>query len=62
VDPLALAQQSANQPAPSGLQGEWVRGSARSAAAGAVIGAVADDAGKGAEIGACMEGRSYTIK
>jgi hypothetical protein len=58
VDLLALAQQSANQPAPSGPQGKRVRG----AAAGAVIGAVADDAAKGAAIGACMEGRGYTIK
>lgn len=52
VDPLALAQQSANQPAPSGPQGERARGAVRGAAAGAAIGAVAGDAGKGAAIGA----------
>jgi hypothetical protein len=52
VDPLALAQKSAEQPPPSGPQGERVRGAARGAAGGAVIGAVAGDAGKGAAIGA----------
>jgi len=52
VDPLALANKSANQPPPPGPQGERVRGAARGAAGGAVIGAVAGDAGKGAAIGA----------
>lgn len=52
VDPLALAEQSANQPAPSGPQGERVKGAARGALAGAAVGAIAGDAGKGAAIGA----------
>ena len=52
VDPLALAQKSAEQPPPSGPKGERVKGAARGAAGGAVIGAVAGDAGKGAAIGA----------
>jgi hypothetical protein len=55
VDPAALAQQSASQPAPSGPQGERVRGAARGAAGGAIIGEIAsDDAGKGAAIGAVV--------
>ena len=52
VDPLALAEQSAAQPAPTGPQGERVRGAARGALTGAAIGAIAGDAGKGAAIGA----------
>jgi hypothetical protein len=53
VDPVALAQQSASQPAPSGPQGERVRGAARGAVGGAIIGEIAsDDAGKGAAVGA----------
>ena len=53
VNPAALAQQSASQPASSGPQGERVRGAARGAVGGAVIGEIADDdAGKGAAIGA----------
>lgn len=51
VDPVALAQQSA-QPAPAQQQGGRVRGAAGGAAGGAVIGAIAGDAGKGAAIGA----------
>ncbi len=52
VDPLAIAEQSTTQQAPTGPQGERVRGAARGAAAGAVVGAIAGDAGKGAAIGA----------
>jgi uncharacterized protein YcfJ len=53
VNPAALAQQSASQPAPSGPQGERVRGAARGAVGGAVIGEIVDDdAGKGAAVGA----------
>lgn len=52
VDPMAVAQQSASTPAPSGPQGERVRGAVGGAAAGAVIGAIAGDTGKGAAIGA----------
>ncbi|MCK7497254.1 MAG: glycine zipper family protein [Comamonadaceae bacterium] len=52
VDPLVLAQKSAEQAPPAGPQGERVRGAAKGAAAGAVVGAVAGDAGKGAAIGA----------
>jgi hypothetical protein len=55
IDPVALAQQSASQPAPTGPQGERVRGAARGAAAGAVIGEIAnDDAGQGAATGAVV--------
>ena len=55
VDPVAVAQASASQPAPSGPQGERVRGAAGGAVAGAVIGGVAnDDAGKGAATGAVV--------
>ena len=39
VDPVALAQQSANQPAPTGPQGERVKGAAGGAVAGTAIGA-----------------------
>jgi hypothetical protein len=52
VDPLALAEKSAAQPAPTGPQGERLRGAARGAVAGAAVGAIAGDAGKGAAIGA----------
>ena len=52
VDPMAVAQAQANQPAPSGRQGERVKGAARGALAGAAVGAIAGDAGKGAAIGA----------
>jgi hypothetical protein len=53
VDPAAVAQAQANQPPPSGPQGERVRGAARGAVGGAAIGAIADDdAGKGAAVGA----------
>jgi len=52
VDPVAVAQYSSSQPAPTGPQGERVQGAARGAAGGAVIGAIAGDAGKGAAIGA----------
>jgi uncharacterized protein YcfJ len=55
VDPVAVAQTSASQPAPSGPQGERVRGAARGAVGGAVIGEIAnDDAGKGAAVGAVV--------
>jgi YmgG-like glycine-zipper protein len=52
VDPAAVAQSGASQPAPSGPQGERVGGAARGAVGGAAIGAIAGDAGKGAAIGA----------
>lgn len=52
VDPLALAQKSTEQPAPTGPQGERIKGAARGAAAGAIVGGIAGDAGKGAAIGA----------
>jgi len=53
VDPVAVAQTQASQPAaPSGPQGQRVRGAARGALAGAAVGAIAGDAGKGAAIGA----------
>jgi hypothetical protein len=52
VDPMALAEKSTSQPAPSGPQGERVKGAARGAVAGVAIGAIAGDAGKGAAIGA----------
>jgi hypothetical protein len=52
VDPVALAQQAANQPGAPGPQGERLRGAAGGAAAGAIIGGIAGDAGKGAAIGA----------
>ena len=55
VDPAAVAQAQASQPAPSGPQGERVRGAARGALAGAAVGAIAGDAGKGAAIGAAGE-------
>jgi hypothetical protein len=55
VDPVAVAQASSSQPAPTGPQGERVRGAAGGAVAGAIIGEVAnDDAGKGAATGAVV--------
>ena len=54
VDPVALAQTSSSQPAPTGPQGERVAGAARGAVGGAVIGAIAGDAGEGAAIGAVV--------
>jgi hypothetical protein len=51
IDPAAAA--AAPPPAPSGAQGERLRGAARGAVGGAVIGEIAnDDAGKGAGVGA----------
>ena len=53
VDPVAIAQQpAATQPGPALGGGERVQGAARGAAGGAVIGAIAGNAGKGAAIGA----------
>src|ERR1700676_5128657 len=52
VDPVAIAQQGANQPAVAPQQGGRLRGAAGGAAGGALIGAIAGDAGKGAAIGA----------
>src|SRR5689334_427504 len=52
VDPLAIAQAQANQPAPSGKRGGAVSGAVGGAVVGTAIGAVAGDAGKGAAIGA----------
>jgi YMGG-like Gly-zipper len=52
VDPVAIAQQGANQPAVPQQQGGMLRGAAGGAAGGALIGAIAGDAGKGAAIGA----------
>ena len=49
IDPSVGVQAS---PAPTGRQGEAVRGAARGAAVGAVGGAIGGDAGKGAAIGA----------
>lgn len=55
VNPTVIAQQMANQPAPTGPQGSRVRGALGGAAAGAIIGEVAsNDAGKGAAIGAVV--------
>jgi len=51
-DPARPQVAAAPPPAPSGPQGEVVRGAARGAALGAVGGAIAGDAGKGAAIGA----------
>jgi hypothetical protein len=56
VDPLALAEQSTTQQAPSGSQGGLVKGAAKGAVAGVAIGAIAGDAGKGAAIGATAGG------
>ena len=52
VDPVALAQRSANQPPPPAQQGQRLKGAAGGAATGAAVGAIAGDAGKGAAIGA----------
>ncbi|WP_158901303.1 YMGG-like glycine zipper-containing protein [Burkholderia sp. L27(2015)] len=52
VDPVAIAQQGANQPAAPQQQGGMLRGAAGGAALGAMGGAIAGDAGKGAAIGA----------
>ena len=50
IDPAAVAAAPA---APTGPQGERLRGAARGAAAGAVMGEIVDDdAGKGAAVGA----------
>jgi len=50
IDPAAVA---AAPPAPTGPQGERLRGAARGAVGGAVIGEIVDDdAGKGASVGA----------
>ncbi|WP_242539856.1 YMGG-like glycine zipper-containing protein [Trinickia mobilis] len=51
VDPVVLAQQSAQPGAPQ-PQGGAVKGAAGGAALGAAIGAIAGNAGKGAAIGA----------
>lgn len=52
IDPVAIAQQGANQPAAPQQQGGALRGAAGGAALGAMGGAIAGDAGKGAAIGA----------
>src|SRR5258708_335243 len=52
IDPVAIAQQGANQPAAPQQQGGMLRGAAGGAALGAMGGAIAGDAGKGAAIGA----------
>jgi YMGG-like Gly-zipper len=52
IDPVAIAQQGANQPAVPQEQGGRLRGAAGGAALGAMGGAIAGDAGKGAAIGA----------
>jgi hypothetical protein len=54
VNPVQIAQQQANQPAPSGPQGERAKGAARGAVGGTVIGAITGNAGKGAAIGAVV--------
>jgi Glycine zipper len=54
VDPVAIAQQGANQPPPQQQQGGMLRGAAGGAALGAMGGAIAGDAGKGAAIGAVV--------
>lgn len=55
-DPARPQVAGAPPPAPSGPQGEVVRGAGRGAALGAVGGAIAGDAGKGAAAGAAMGG------
>ncbi len=52
IDPVATASAPTKQEGPAVGGGERVRGAARGAAGGALIGAVAGDAGKGAAIGA----------
>jgi hypothetical protein len=55
IDPVAVAQQSASQPAPSGGTGQRARGALGGAAAGALIGGIADkDVGESAAIGAVV--------
>jgi hypothetical protein len=55
VDPVAIAQQSASTPAPTGGSGQRVKGALGGAAAGAVIGGIADkDVGESAAIGAVV--------
>jgi|ERR1700712_1373962 hypothetical protein len=52
VDPVAIAQQGANQQSAQPKQGGALKGAAGGAAVGAAIGAIAGNAGKGAAIGA----------
>jgi hypothetical protein len=52
VDPVVIAQQSANQQGGQPKQGGAIKGAAGGAAVGAAIGAIAGNAGKGAAIGA----------
>ena len=52
VDPVAIAQQSANQQGGQPRQGGAIKGAVGGAAVGAAIGAIAGNAGKGAAIGA----------
>jgi hypothetical protein len=52
VDPVAIAQQGANQPGAPPKQGGALKGAAGGAALGAAVGAIAGNAGKGAAIGA----------
>jgi hypothetical protein len=54
VDPVAIAQQGANQPAAPQQRGGRLRGAAGGAALGAMGGAIAGDTGKGAAIGAVV--------
>jgi len=55
VDPLAIAQQSTSTPAPTGGSGQRAKGALGGAAAGAVIGGIADkDVGESAAIGAVV--------
>src|SRR6202140_4244836 len=54
VDPVAIAQQGANQPAAPQQQGGMLKGAAGGAALGAIGGAIGGDAGKGAAIGAVV--------
>jgi len=52
VDPVVIAEQSANQQGGQPKQGGAIKGAAGGAAVGAAIGAIAGNAGKGAAIGA----------
>ncbi len=52
VDPVAIAQQGANQPGAPQKQGGAAKGAAGGAAVGAAVGAIGGNAGKGATIGA----------
>jgi Glycine zipper len=54
VDPVAIAQQGANQQGAPQQQGGMLKGAAGGAALGAAGGAIAGDAGKGAAIGAIV--------